>query len=168
VECDAVTLASWEGIASVLDEEPVREVDKIMMAMSRPLGIEKGRPFPQSEREQRILIEGAALGELMVRNLQVNPRYTSPYWGNTQWFKSVDFDTSQEIESMLQLDQRVTWFYEAVTSSKGMINPDRRRRAGLYDQQTSLRRSTPPRRSCLQAPRACARTSGAVLVPHPV
>ncbi|WP_425824922.1 DUF1214 domain-containing protein [Streptomyces fractus] len=113
----------WRDLATVLREEPVREVDKALMAMLEPLGVTRDRPFAPDERQQRILAEGAALGELMVRNLQVNPRYTHPYWPGTSWYKSFDFQTEQETDTLLQLDQRATLFYEAVTSTKGMVNP---------------------------------------------
>jgi hypothetical protein len=59
----------------------------------------------------------------MNRNLQINPRYTEPYWKGTQWYKSLDFSIEQETKTKIQLDERATWFYEAVTSSKGMVNP---------------------------------------------
>lgn len=71
----------------------------------------------------RILTEAAALGELMMRNNQVNPRYTSPFWKGTSWCKSFDFDTTQETGVKLQLGERPTWFHEAVTSSKGLVDP---------------------------------------------
>ncbi|MEU7183917.1 MULTISPECIES: DUF1214 domain-containing protein [Streptomyces] len=58
-----------------------------------------------------------------MRNLQVNPRYTEPYWTGTSWFKSFDFEVEQETDTVLQLDQRATWFYEAVTSTQGMVHP---------------------------------------------
>ena len=115
-------MAYWKGL-SILDEEPVREVDKIMMAMLEPLGLVKGQPFAPDARGSRILTEAAALGELMMRNNQVNPRHTSPYWKGTSWFKSFDFDLTQETDVKLQLDERSTWFYEAVTSSTGMVHP---------------------------------------------
>jgi hypothetical protein len=60
----------------------------------------------------------------MTRNLQVNPRYTEPYWPGTCWYKSFDFQIEQETSDTVQIDQRATWFYEAVTSSKGMVNPE--------------------------------------------
>lgn len=113
----------WEDLVIALQEEPVREVDKALMAMLEPLGISKSRPFAPDERQRRILTEGAALGELLVRNIQVNPRYTSPYWPGTSWYKSFDFDIEQENDTILQLDQRATWFYEAVTSTTGMVHP---------------------------------------------
>ena len=70
----------WRKLAAIVNEEPVREIDKPWMAMILPLGIEKGQPFNPDERQQEILLKGAAMGELMIRNLQVNPRYTKPYW----------------------------------------------------------------------------------------
>ena len=116
-------LAYWETLQQIVDAEPVREQDKVWMAMLEPLGIVKGHAFSPDERQTRILKEGAALGELMARNLQINPRYTQPYWPGTKWYKSFDFSVEQETKTMVELDQRATWFYEAVTSTKGMVNP---------------------------------------------
>ena len=113
----------WRKLAAIVNEEPVREIDKAWMATILPLGIAKGQPFNPDKRQQEILLKGAAMGELMIRNLQVNPRYTKPYWPGTSWYKSFDFQTEQEIADRLQLDERSTWFYEAVTSSKGMVYP---------------------------------------------
>jgi hypothetical protein len=116
-------LAYWEALSGILNEEPVREIDKPWMAMLAPLGIVKGEDFSPTERQERILKEGVALGELMARNLQVNPRYTDVWWEGTSWYKSFDFQTEQETATMQQLDERATWFYEAVASTKGMVNP---------------------------------------------
>jgi hypothetical protein len=116
-------LEYWETLSSIINEEPVREVDKAWIAMLAPLGIEKGKPFKPDGRQKAILLKGGAMGELMARNLQVNPRFTAPYWDGTSWYKSFDFSVEQETETRLQLDERTTWFYEAVGSSKGMVNP---------------------------------------------
>jgi hypothetical protein len=61
-------MAYWDCLAKILSEEPVREVDKIMMAMIEPLGIVRDQPFKPDARQTRILTEAAALGELMMRN----------------------------------------------------------------------------------------------------
>lgn len=116
-------LAYWKTLHQILCDEPVREQDKVWMAMLEPLGIVKGRPFAPDERQIRILRKGAALGELMARNLQVNPRFAEPYWKGTQWYKSFDFTTSQDTKTKVELDERTTWFYEAVTSTEAMVNP---------------------------------------------
>jgi hypothetical protein len=116
-------LGYWESLHRILDEEPVREQDRVWTAMLEPLGLVRGAPFSPDERQRRILTEGAALGELMNRNLQVNPRYTSTYWPGTQWYDSFDFTIPQMTDTRVELDERATWFYEAITSSEGMVNP---------------------------------------------
>ena len=113
----------WKTLHEIINDEPVREQDKPWMAMIKPLGIEKGKPFAPDERQTKILMEGAALGELMARNLQINPRFTEPYWPGTQWYKSIDFSIPQKTETKVELDERAVWFYEAVTTSEGMVNP---------------------------------------------
>ena len=116
-------LAYWETLHGILGDEPVRPQDRAWTAMLEPLGLVKGAPFTPDQRQARVLTEGAALGELMARNLQVNPRYTTPYWPGTQWYDSFDFPVRQMTDSRVELDERATWFYEAITSSEGMVNP---------------------------------------------
>jgi hypothetical protein len=116
-------LEYWRVLHQVIDVEPVREQDKVWMAMLEPLGIRKGQPFDPDGRQQQVLIDGAAFGELMARNLQVVPRYTRPYWDGTSWYKSFDFTIPQSTDYKVELDERTTWFYEAVSSTKGMLNP---------------------------------------------
>jgi hypothetical protein len=113
----------WKALHDVINQEPVREQDKPWLAMLKPLGIVKGEPFAPDARQTKILIEGAALGELMARNLQINPRFTEPYWAGTHWYKSIDFSIPQMTDIKVELDERTVWFYEAVTSSEGMVNP---------------------------------------------
>lgn len=116
-------LAYWEYLQKAIDNNPVREQDKVWMAMLESLGIKKGEPFSPDERQSRILLEGAAMGELMLRNLQINPRFAEVYWEGTSWYKSFDFTIPQITETKVELDERAVWFYEAVTSSEGMVNP---------------------------------------------
>ena len=116
-------LAYWKRLASIIQEEPVREIDKPWMAMLEPLGIAKGKSFSPSERQKTLMLKGGAMGELMTRNLQITPRYTEPYWPSTQWYKSFDFEIDQETDTIQQIDQRATWFYEAIGATKGMVNP---------------------------------------------
>jgi len=113
----------WERLHRIINEEPVREQDKVWMAMLEPLGIVKGKDFNPDERQTKILLEGVALGELMLRNLQINPRFAEPYWPETNWYKSFDFTIPQITDYKVELDERAVWFYEAVTSTEGMVNP---------------------------------------------
>jgi len=116
-------LEYWQKLSEIIQDEPVREIDKAWMAMVVPLGIAKGKPFQPDARLKEILLKGAGMGELMARNLHINPRYTQPYWPGTSWYNSVDFDISQETADIQQIDRRITWFYEAVATSKGMVDP---------------------------------------------
>ncbi len=113
----------WKTLSEIINQEPVREVDKAWISMLGPLGVDKDAPFAPDARQQEVLLQGAAMGELMIRNLQVNPRFAEPYWPGTRWYKSFDFQTEQETDTRLQMDERAVWFYEAVGSSKGMVNP---------------------------------------------
>jgi hypothetical protein len=116
-------LEYWRTLHRMIDQEPVRKQDKVWMAMLEPLGIRKGEPFEPDDRQRRILTEGAALGELMARNLQVVPRFAEPYWQGTSWYKSFDFSMAQSTDYKVEMDERTTWFYEAVSATKGMVSP---------------------------------------------
>jgi len=113
----------WRMLHDIINEEPVREQDKVWMAMLEPLGIKKGIDFNPNKRQTKILLEGVSLGELMLRNLQTNPRFAHNYWEGTSWYKSFDFTIPQSTDYKVELDERAVWFYEAVTSSEGMVNP---------------------------------------------
>jgi len=116
-------MAYWEVLADILNREPVQERDRIMMAMLRPLGIEKGKPFKPNERQEKILTEAALVGEAMAKANDFDKRQMelSHYKDGVQWHLSLCLDPSQEAEFYTQLDERAAWFYEAATTSKGMV-----------------------------------------------
>ena len=113
----------WELLSTIYQEEATREQDKLFAAMLEPLGIKKGETFSPDERQKKLLLKGAAMGELMLRNLQTNPRFADPYWQGTNWYKSFDFTVPQITKEKVEMDERAVWFYEAVGSSEGMVNP---------------------------------------------
>jgi hypothetical protein len=116
-------LAYWERLDDIVQREPVMERDRMIMAMLRPLGIEKGKPFNPDERQKRILTEGAVAGELMAQaNSFVTREPGARYRPDTNWDYVIMFDPFQETESYTQLDQRAKYFYEAVTTTKGMVS----------------------------------------------
>jgi hypothetical protein len=113
----------WKTLHEIINDEPVREQDKVWIAMLEPLGIVKGKPFAPDARQTKVLTEGAALGELMARNNAVNPRFMEPYWPGTHWYNMIDFTIPQITDTKVELDERAAWFYEAVTTTEGMVNP---------------------------------------------
>lgn len=113
----------FKVLHQILNEEPAREQDKVWIAMLEPPGIELGKAFEPTDRQATLLAKGAALGELMQRNIQFNPRFAEPYWEGTHWYNSFDFSLEQSTKTKVELDERALWFYEAVTSTQGMVNP---------------------------------------------
>ncbi|WP_292404545.1 DUF1254 domain-containing protein [Mesorhizobium sp.] len=116
-------LAYWEALARLVNEEPAIERDRIMLAMLVPLGIEKGKPFEPDERQKNILTEASNVGELMARANAYHKRfpgalaYPGKRWEYTLFLKNVD----QETPNYTQLDERSSYFYEAVGVTAGMM-----------------------------------------------
>jgi hypothetical protein len=116
-------LAYWQGLSEIIQEEPVHERDRIMMGMLQPLGIEKGKPFTPTERQKQILIDAAQTGEVMARAIAYRKRFEgTKVWQGRNWEISLLLaETNQEARHHTQLDERTSWFYEAVGVSVGMM-----------------------------------------------
>ena len=116
-------LAYWEGLSKIINEEPVLERDRIMLGMLQPLGIEKGKPFRPDERQKNLLVDAALTGEVMARTIGFDKRFEGvKVWPGKQWEISLFLEeTSQETPTHTQLDERTSWFYEAVGVSVGMM-----------------------------------------------
>jgi hypothetical protein len=57
----------WERLADIINREPIHERDRFMLAMLKPFGIEKGKPFKPDARQTKILTEAALVGEAMAK-----------------------------------------------------------------------------------------------------
>lgn len=127
----------WRILAKMLNEEPVHKRDRMMVAMLKPLGIEKGKLFHPDARQQQILEQGAIVGEAMARSLSYASRQPEAYiWPGTQWKDLVQLAANQETEHHTALDERTAWFYEAVTLTAGMTT----KTPGLGQQYMGIRR----------------------------
>jgi hypothetical protein len=114
--------AYWERLNDIIQREPVLERDRVMMAMLRPLGFEKGKPFQPDERQKKILTDGAVMGELMAQANSFDTREDGArYRPDANWEYVIMFDPFQEASTYTQIDQRAKYFYEAVTTTKGMV-----------------------------------------------
>ena len=118
----------WARLATVVDNNPVQEHDRFYMAMLKPLGIEKGKPFQPDSRQAAILEEAAALGDAMARNVmyEVTQRTKPPKpFPGTQWDWVILVKPSQEAEHYSQLDERLQYTYGAIylSPSIGVMKP---------------------------------------------
>jgi hypothetical protein len=112
----------WERLADIINREPVFERDRFFMAMLKPLGIEKGKPFKPDRRQKEILTEAALVGEAMAKaNDFFNPRLeSSHYVEGSYWEFATVSPPDQRWEHYDALDGRAAWFYEAVTNDIAM------------------------------------------------
>ncbi|HVT89165.1 MAG TPA: DUF1254 domain-containing protein [Tepidisphaeraceae bacterium] len=113
----------WEGLSKTINQEPALERDRMILAMLVPLGIEKGKPFNPDDRQKKILIDAANVGELMARCNGYAKRFPgATVWPGKKWEYSLFLtETNQEAPNYTQLDERASWFYEAVGVTVGMM-----------------------------------------------
>jgi hypothetical protein len=113
----------WEQLARWIDEEPVEERDRVMMAMLRSIGIKKGKPFHPDNRLSEILTEAALVGEAMAKANDFDKRQIplARYRDGSRWDLALCLDVNQEAEFHTELDERAAWFYEATATSEGMV-----------------------------------------------
>jgi len=118
----ATGLEFWQLVSKMLNEEPVHERDRMMVAMLKPLGIEKGKKFEPDARQTKILEQGAVVGESMARaNTYASREKEAKLWGtDNQWKFIILCAANQETKYHTALDERSAYFYEAVTLSDGM------------------------------------------------
>jgi len=108
----------WERLADIINREPIHERDRYMLAMLKPLGIEKGKPFNPTKRQKRILLEATLVGEAMAKaNDFFNPRLEdSHYVDGSTWEYAAVCTPEQRRETYDDLDERAAWFYEALSN----------------------------------------------------
>jgi hypothetical protein len=113
----------WQLVSKMLNGEPVHERDRMMVAMLRPLGIEKGEKFEPDARQKMILEQAAVVGESMARAQSYAKRQKeAKLWPGTQWKNAILLEADQETKYHTALDERTAWFWEAVTLSAGMTS----------------------------------------------
>jgi len=77
----------FEDINDVIQQNPIREQDKVMVSLLRDLGIEKGKPFNPSEEQKQAMKEGLELAYQSMQAFFITEgKAMIPLWkGKTQW-----------------------------------------------------------------------------------
>ena len=115
-------LDCWRTLHAIIQREPVHERDRFFLAMLKPLGIEKGKPFEPDSRQQKVLTEASLVGEAMAKANDFEKRLEAAHYAEgTNWHFALVLDPSQRTKFYDQLDGRAAWFYEATTTSSGMV-----------------------------------------------
>jgi hypothetical protein len=121
-------LAYWEMLHLAINREVVQERDRHFMYWLKTLGIEKGKPFQPTERQKKILVDGAKAGELMAKSLVYNERLEGVLrqnnWRMILGGKRGDgIKYTQRTKYYDIFDPRARYCYEAVTTSPAMTVP---------------------------------------------
>jgi hypothetical protein len=111
----------WERLDEVIQREPQDPRDIFFHAMLRPLGLEKGKPFNPDARQTKILTDGALVGEAMAKANCADRRFAgSKYRSDAHWDFALQLDADDPGAFWNLLDERASWFYEAVGAGPAM------------------------------------------------
>ena len=116
----------WEFLHDVYSKEPlVREEDKLLLAMMYSIGIIPNQPFEPDEHSMSLLKEAATSGELMAKYLSFDSPNKTPFiaYVGSEWEFGFHTDTPylEDKNGIPQIDQRVSYTYQAITTNKGMV-----------------------------------------------
>ncbi len=121
-------LAYWNLLSEAINNNPVQERDRVFMAMLKPLGIEKGKPFAPDARQKRLLEEGARLGHAMAQTTSFDSRlagsraYPGKNWMNVLLLNMTE-GSEQESEFYTELDERLHYLYLGTWPGQAMNLP---------------------------------------------
>jgi hypothetical protein len=111
----------WQRPDDVIQREPVEPRDIFFHAMLRPLGLEKGTPFTPDARQTKILTEAAVVGEAMAKANSADRRFAGGrYRHDAHWDFALQLDADNPTDFWNLLDERASWFYEAVGAGPAM------------------------------------------------
>jgi hypothetical protein len=119
----------WERLSAVINNNPVQERDLFYMAMLKPLGIEKGKPFQPDARQRKILEEAAQIGDAMGRVMLFEgpDRFrkvgeglgVEPFPG-TKWHWVFQVNPVQKTDTYGQIDERLHYTYGAIYTTPAL------------------------------------------------
>jgi hypothetical protein len=114
-------LKYFEYLHDVLEPEQAEERDLFFHGMMLPLGIEHGKPFKPDDRQKKVLTEAAVTGDLLARLTAYSKRVEgTEVWKGKRWEYALMVELDQTFKGYGQIDERASWFYEAIGNTVGM------------------------------------------------
>jgi len=111
----------WERLNDVIQREPLEPPDTYFHAMLSPLGLERGKPFRPDTRQTKILTEAALVGEAMAKANSADRRFADgKFRSDAHWDYALRLDADDPDSFWNLLDERASWFYEAVGAGPSM------------------------------------------------
>jgi hypothetical protein len=111
----------WRRLDHVIQREPLEPHDIFFHAILRPLGLQKGKTFRPDARQTTILTEAVLVGEAMAKANSAYRRFAEGrYRSDAHWDFALRLDADDPDAFWNLLDERASWFYEAVGASAAM------------------------------------------------
>jgi hypothetical protein len=111
----------WAWLHAVLEPEAIDTRDQFFMGMLLPLGLTHGEPFAPTEAQTKILTEATVVGDLMGRLTAYSKRVNgTEVWEGKRWEYANMVELDQTFRGYGQIDERGSWFYEAIGNTVGM------------------------------------------------
>ncbi|QGF22580.1 DUF1254 domain-containing protein [Raineyella fluvialis] len=112
----------FDEVVPVVEEEPLEATDPEVRGLLAAIGIRKGTPFAPDDRMQRILAEGAAVGNATARALVFSARNPAAfhYPGSAWQLVWIGNDYEFSPGGVLDVDARALFYYMGLGISPAM------------------------------------------------
>jgi hypothetical protein len=116
------TIAFYERLAELVQEEPAGLFGPLERAHMQSIGIEKGKPFEPEGPRRVLLSEGARVAAAIARaNSFASREAATYYWPDRRWQCVVGVPYTFERDGVLMLDRRAYVYYMALGNDPAMM-----------------------------------------------
>ncbi len=112
----------WDLVNDYVQAEPLADRDRFFYAWLQDLGIEKGKPFEPTTYQKEILVESLPVGFAIAQSTAFDSFFPDARYGeDSGWDKVLaGLDTKVDLDNYSMFNQRLSYTYEAATTSEGM------------------------------------------------
>jgi hypothetical protein len=124
-------IRALQDIKDIIDVEPVRPQDKVMMGMLATIGIERGKPFNPQGKLKDAMERGVKDAYFYMQELDAKLFASSLYWPDRHWSFVMVPDDKRGFEFVtddaVQIDKRAaawfffTWYPKLLTDHAGTV-----------------------------------------------
>jgi hypothetical protein len=116
------TIAFYEQLAQIVDEEPGELFTPLERAHMQSIGIEKDKPFAPDDDRKALLSEGARVAAAIARaNCFASRESETYYWPDRHWQCVIDVPYTFERDGILMLDRRAYVYYMGLGNDPSMM-----------------------------------------------
>jgi hypothetical protein len=124
-------IRALQDIKDIIDVEPVRAQDKVMMGMLASIGIAPGKPFKPSTRIKAAMERGVKDAYYYIWEQTDKLHESNPYWTDRHWTLAMYPDDNQNFEydqgDKIDVDKRAaqwsffTWMPKVMSNKTGVV-----------------------------------------------